>query len=194
MNLNTKEYINKSEDTLNQYIPSHPYRQAIYYKFYELLKKNHQDYLDCQRMALNIERGLFNICTSGNNQNVRSWDTLSKSRYHFHVVRIYTNLDPTSHIQNTTLIKRLLEKEFDEFQLVGLSSEQLFPSKFMDIIEKYGNKEKYAEKEEIPDGILKCGKCKSYKTTYYQLQTRSADEPLTTFASCLNCQNRWKFG
>jgi hypothetical protein len=28
---------------------------------------------------------------------------------------------------------------------------------------------------------------------YYQMQTRSADEPMTTFVSCLNCNNRWKF-
>ena len=35
-------------------------------------------------------------------------------------------------------------------------------------------------------------KCRTYKTTYYQLQTRSADEPLTTFVTCLKCNKRWK--
>jgi transcription elongation factor S-II len=38
-----------------------------------------------------------------------------------------------------------------------------------------------------------CGKCKEKKVSYYQLQTRSADEPLTTFCTCENCGNRWKF-
>eukprot|EP00743_Colponemidia_sp_Colp-15_P004416 GILK01004762.1.p1 GENE.GILK01004762.1~~GILK01004762.1.p1 ORF type:complete len:291 (-),score=57.42 GILK01004762.1:149-1021(-) len=42
-------------------------------------------------------------------------------------------------------------------------------------------------------GMFVCGKCKSDKTTYYQMQTRSADEPMTTFVTCLNCGNRWKF-
>ncbi len=42
-------------------------------------------------------------------------------------------------------------------------------------------------------GMFKCAKCKSMKTTYYQMQTRSADEPLTTFVTCFNCNNRWKF-
>ena len=41
-------------------------------------------------------------------------------------------------------------------------------------------------------GFFTCGRCKSKKTTYYQLQTRSADEPMTTFVSCLNCEKNWK--
>ena len=40
---------------------------------------------------------------------------------------------------------------------------------------------------------FQCGKCRQRKCTYYQMQTRSADEPMTTFVSCLNCGNRWKF-
>ncbi|XP_954220.1 transcription elongation factor, putative [Theileria annulata] len=42
-------------------------------------------------------------------------------------------------------------------------------------------------------GQFKCNKCNSKITTYYQLQTRSSDEPMTTFVTCLNCNNRWKF-
>jgi len=40
---------------------------------------------------------------------------------------------------------------------------------------------------------FKCGKCGQRKCTYYQLQTRSADEPMTTFVTCVNCNNHWKF-
>lgn len=40
---------------------------------------------------------------------------------------------------------------------------------------------------------FQCGKCKQRKCTYYQMQTRSADEPMTTFVSCVHCGNRWKF-
>lgn len=42
------------------------------------------------------------------------------------------------------------------------------------------------------EGQFKCGKCKGTKTTYYQLQTRSADEPMTTYVTCNTCANRWK--
>ena len=40
---------------------------------------------------------------------------------------------------------------------------------------------------------FKCGKCGKNETTYYQMQTRSADEPMTTFVTCSNCGKKWKF-
>ncbi|CAG8558334.1 11227_t:CDS:2, partial [Paraglomus occultum] len=39
---------------------------------------------------------------------------------------------------------------------------------------------------------FRCGKCGNRKCTYYQMQTRSADEPMTTFVTCTICNNRWK--
>jgi len=41
--------------------------------------------------------------------------------------------------------------------------------------------------------MFRCGKCGQRKCTYYQMQTRSADEPMTTFVRCTVCPNRWKF-
>lgn len=41
--------------------------------------------------------------------------------------------------------------------------------------------------------MFTCGKCKGKSCTYNQLQTRSADEPMTTFVFCMDCGNRWKF-
>lgn len=37
-----------------------------------------------------------------------------------------------------------------------------------------------------------CRKCKNNQCTYYQMQTRSADEPMTLYISCVCCGNRWK--
>lgn len=39
---------------------------------------------------------------------------------------------------------------------------------------------------------LTCGNCKQRKVSYTQAQTRSADEPMTTFCECMNCGKRWK--
>lgn len=41
--------------------------------------------------------------------------------------------------------------------------------------------------------LFKCGKCGKKNCTYNQVQTRSADEPMTTFVLCNECGNRWKF-
>lgn len=81
--------------------------------------------------------------------------------------------------------------------LLDLSPEELGSD------ERRGNNEKIREhatneavrgqKKEASTDAFKCGKCKKRMCTYYQLQTRSADEPMTTFVTCVNCDNRWKF-
>ena len=54
------------------------------------------------------------------------------------------------------------------------------------------SKEAVGKKMVAPPGMFVCRRCKSDRTTYYQLQTRSADEPMTTFVTCTNCDLRWK--
>jgi len=56
------------------------------------------------------------------------------------------------------------------------------------------NYNKSNENETIQDntGMFKCRNCKTYNTTYYSLQTRSADEPMTNFITCHTCHKRWK--
>ena len=45
---------------------------------------------------------------------------------------------------------------------------------------------------DITDSVLQCGKCKQNTVDYYEKQTRGADEPMTLFAHCLTCGNRWR--
>ena len=40
--------------------------------------------------------------------------------------------------------------------------------------------------------MFKCGRCHKREATFYELQTRSADEPMTKFITCVNCGNHWK--
>ncbi|CAK5066649.1 unnamed protein product [Meloidogyne enterolobii] len=47
--------------------------------------------------------------------------------------------------------------------------------------------------EGTPTDMFRCGKCGQNNCTYSQMQTRSADEPMTTFVFCRSCGNRWKF-
>ena len=53
-------------------------------------------------------------------------------------------------------------------------------------------KEAVSSEDPNYEGLFRCGKCKSNRTTYYQMQTRSADEPMTIFIRCLNCGKDWR--
>ena len=78
--------------------------------------------------------------------------------------------------------------------IVLMKSEELYPELWENIILNNVKKMKALTLEAPKDGtsIFKCGKCKKNNCNYFQMQTRSADEPMTTFVTCLNCNNRWK--
>ena len=83
-------------------------------------------------------------------------------------------------------------------ELVNMNTAQLWPDgPYATAIEANNKKDleklSFAAKDDEYEGVFRCGKCKSNKTTYYQMQTRSADEPMTTYVTCSNCGNRWKF-
>jgi DNA-directed RNA polymerase subunit M/transcription elongation factor TFIIS len=45
---------------------------------------------------------------------------------------------------------------------------------------------------EVSEGVLTCGACSSKKIFSYSKQTRSSDEPMTVFAQCSQCGNKWR--
>lgn len=68
----------------------------------------------------------------------------------------------------------------------------IYPKKW----EYYVNKKKlyeYKKNNLSTTDLYKCSKCKERKCTVMQAQTRSADEPMTTFVTCQNCYHSWKF-
>ena len=91
------------------------------------------------------------------------------------------NLNPDSPIGNKDILKQLKDKDLSK--IAFMSFQELFPSlwkKFMD--EKYKrDKLMYEEQPEAMTDVYKCGRCNSRKCTYYELQTRSADEAMTIF-------------
>lgn len=46
---------------------------------------------------------------------------------------------------------------------------------------------------QVEEGALQCNKCKSKRVYYYQRQCRGSDEPMTTFATCVMCNAKWKY-
>ena len=74
-----------------------------------------------------------------------------------------------------------------------MTHQELNPTKWKELIDKkmIVDKNKYETNVEAATDTFTCRKCKSNKCTYYQLQTRSADEPMTTFVTCIDCGCRW---
>lgn len=46
---------------------------------------------------------------------------------------------------------------------------------------------------EVEEGVVTCKSCNSNKVFTFSKQVRSADEPMTTFATCANCSKRWSY-
>ena len=68
------------------------------------------------------------------------------------------------------------------------------PERWKKMLERKNEMEnnRYAPRLTANTDNFTCRKCKSNECSYYQLQTRSADEPMTTFVTCISCGNRWK--
>ncbi|KGG51962.1 transcription elongation factor [Mitosporidium daphniae] len=53
-------------------------------------------------------------------------------------------------------------------------------------------KARAAKDNESETDMFQCSRCKQRKCKYFQLQTRSADEPMTTYVTCIHCGHRWR--
>lgn len=126
----------------------------------------------------------------------QSWDNPIFRKIYVNKCRsLYTNLDNTSYIQNNNLITKVKQSnEFDIDNIASMSYQELFPEIWKKMMDEKYKREKllYEEKQEAMTDQFKCARCKSRKCTYYELQTRSADEAMTIFITCINCGNRWK--
>lgn len=142
--------------------------------------------------AENLEKGIYNhSLDEANKLNVvKKWDNPYFVQLYINKLRsIYLNLK-----ENHDLLEKINNKEFKSHELAYMTHQQIQPDKWEDLIQmkKIRDKNKYEPVLEASTDDFKCRKCKSKKCTYYQLQTRSADEPMTTFVTCLDCGNRWK--
>jgi len=136
----------------------------------------------CQEIATNLEQAIFNQFNQTNQRyknQVRSRVFNLKDKKN---VRLRTNLltgilsaEKLAKMTSEELANDEIKKERETFIKQGINDSQL------------------AQVEGTKTDMLKCGKCGKKNCTYNQLQTRSADEPMTTFVLCNECGHRWKF-
>jgi len=93
---------------------------------------------------------------------------------------------------NPTLLERIKSKKIDAIKIGFAKPEELFPEKYEEILKKKAI-EKAKKENQASSQLFKCPKCKARKSRVQQRQTRSADEPVTTFVTCLECGHVMKF-
>jgi transcription elongation factor S-II len=118
------------------------------------------------------------------------WNT-----YRSKAISLYENLRTDGTVTNTeNWAKKLLAKEVEIKAFVDMPAEELCPSRWKAALDKIVETEIRLYSKNVSAAIyLYCSRCKKKsKCDYYQMQTRSADEPMTTFVTCIDCGNRWK--
>jgi len=144
-----------------------------------------------------MEKSIYNASIREAKQKgiERSWGSRNfKFLYKKNFIKVYSNI--TFNKNSTFVINKLLSGVWKPEEIVNLPHEKLFPDLWEEVIlknQRMMNKLGEENKPSSGTNMFRCGKCKKRNSTYFQLQTRSADEPMTTFVTCLECNNRWKF-
>ncbi len=153
--------------------------------------------LNNNNISRNIEKSIYNysIQLASKKGIKRKWtNKVFKNLYVSKIRSIYSNLKEDSYIQNKEFKNRILTGEINPNEIAEVSIYDIFPNVWKDLIDEKIKKDKlkYELKPEAMTDVFKCRKCGSRSCSYYEVQTRSADEPMTQFINCLDCGNRWR--
>ena len=143
-------------------------------------------------VAVNLEKGIYNytINDAGRKNLVKKWENIHFVEIYLTRFRtIFNNLRRSEY-----MMEQIRKKKWKPHEVAFLSHYEMSPERWEKLIAEKQERDKniYDVQQKI-NSEFKCRRCKSNNCTYYQLQTRSADEPMTTFVSCQECGNRWKF-
>jgi hypothetical protein len=132
-----------------------------------------------------LEKGIFNaaIQTCNDRRIIKKWDNPPFVDVYLAILKtVYFNVrqDP------------LIVDPSAPYQVAFMTHQEMAPKQWRHIVEKKQKTDNYEKRAAVTTDQFVCGKCKMRKCTYSQAQTRSADEPMTTFVTCLQCGHRWR--
>ena len=144
-----------------------------------------------EKNSTNLEKGVYNytLKESDNRKIVKKWDNVYFVQIYIDRLRSICN-----NIKNQTLIDRINDGTIPSQTVAFMSHQELCPAKWDNLIKLKTIKDnnKFEIRVEASTDTFTCGKCRKKQCTYYQVQTRSADEPMTTYVQCIPCGNKWK--
>ncbi|KAG7268271.1 hypothetical protein CRUP_036255 [Coryphaenoides rupestris] len=137
---------------------------------------------DCDELGAQIEECIF--------QEFKNTDMKYKNR-------VRSRISNLKDVKNPNLRRTVLCGSVSPERMANMSAEEMASDELREM-RKNLTKEAVRDHQMATTGgtqtdLFTCGKCKGKRCTYTQVQTRSADEPMTTFVFCNDCGNRWKF-
>jgi DNA-directed RNA polymerase subunit M/transcription elongation factor TFIIS len=196
--INTYAYPNlpilSEDDQLKENVPNEdvPIRKHVLAK----IQQNFQTKLTAEQI-LNLEMCIYNgaLKEAFRRNVVRSWNyPLFVHIYKMRTRQVISNFDQTSYVKNTDLFKNFHNGNLGFDTISMMNSYDMFPSKWKESFELQQLREKSeleGNKSMATDQFL-CTRCWKRECTYYEMQTRSADEPMTIFITCINCKKHWR--
>lgn len=137
---------------------------------------------DGEKLATQLEAAIFN---EFNNTEMKY-----KNRIKSRVLNLRDKKNPD-------LLLNFLDGYITPTRLAKMTSEEMASDDLKKEREKFVQEGINDHQMSVTGGttstMMKCGKCGKNNVTYNQLQTRSSDEPMTTFCFCNECGHRWKF-
>lgn len=159
--------------------------------------------LKCRELLLNAIRGDGNLPDETNDpeflaeqleEHIYKEFNNTEMKYKNRVRSRVANLKDT---RNPNLRLNFLVGEISPGRMAKMTAEEMASDEMKKLrnklVQEAINDAQLAQVQGTKTDLLKCGKCGKRDCTYNQLQTRSSDEPMTTFVLCNNCGNRWKF-
>lgn len=154
------------------------------------IRKKINEKFNNEKASINLEKGIFNYTLKEAEQRkvVKKWDNKTFVQIYIDRLKsILTNL-------NDKLIENVNNETLKPHLIAFMTHQELDHDRWAQLIEikTKRDKNKFEVNMAASTDTFTCRKCKGNQCTYFQMQTRSADEPMTTYIFCLTCGNRWK--
>jgi transcription elongation factor S-II len=144
-----------------------------------------------ENLTDNLEKGVFNYAIKEANSRriIKKWDNPYFTQLYLDRLRTIT-----INLKNEELLTQLKNHDITPQALAFMTHQEMNPEHWRKLIDQKIKRDvnKFTSNVQASTDMFTCKKCRSKRCTYYELQTRSADEPATIFVTCLDCGKNWK--